>query len=191
MRTWIIIFACCLSALGLSAQGVGGGIQVAGVASQIDGDQWGGYNKLGLGFGGFAFYDFNDYLSLQIELLYGHRGSREVNKAYGQINLNLIDMPVLLRLRFYEFGNAAFFAEAGPSVNTLLSARNGFKDLKYDVTDFYHRFNAELHLGASLLVQERAGIFLRWSYGLTNLNVFTRPWFAIHYISLGGRLSFK
>jgi hypothetical protein len=183
-----MLFLCPLLA---GAQGVGGGIQIAGVASQIDGDQWGGYNKGGLGFGGFAFYDFNDYLSLQVELLYGHRGSREVTKAYGQINLNFIDMPVLLRLRCYEWGNAAFFAEAGPSVNTLLSARNGFKDLKLDVTDFYHRFNAEVHLGASLLVNERAGMFVRWSYGLTNLNVFTRPWFAIHYISLGARLSFK
>lgn len=180
-----------LMALGLSAQGVGGGIQLSGVASQIDGDQWGGYNKLGLGFGGFAFYDFNDYLSLQIELLYGHRGSREVVKAYGQINLNLIDLPVLLRLRVYEWGYAKFFVEAGPSVNTMLSARNGFRDLKYDVTDYYHRFNAEIHLGASMLLRERVGLFMRWSYGLTNLNVFTRPYFAIHYISLGGRLSFK
>jgi hypothetical protein len=191
MRKILLLLALLVLSISLRAQGVGGGIQVAGVASQIDGDQWGGYNKLGIGFGGFAFYDFNDYLALQIELLYGHRGSREVTRAYGQINLNLIDMPILLRLRCYEWGTAKFYAEAGPSVNTLLSARNGFKDLKYDVTDFYHRFNLEVHLGASLMVQDRVGMFLRWSYGLTNLNVFTRPWFAIHYISLGGRLSFK
>ncbi len=48
-----------------AAQNVGAGLIVAGVASQIDGDSWGGYNKLGYSLGGFAWYDFNDRISLE------------------------------------------------------------------------------------------------------------------------------
>ncbi|HEX2898696.1 MAG TPA: hypothetical protein VHS96_03145, partial [Bacteroidia bacterium] len=81
----------------LTAQNVGAGLIAAGVASQIDGDNWGGYNKIGYSLGGFAWYDFNDRISLSPEITIGHRGSREMVEGYEQYNLNVIDVPLLLR----------------------------------------------------------------------------------------------
>lgn len=187
---WI---TCCLAFLPWIAfsQGVGGGLSLAGVASQIDGDQWGGYKKLGLHFGGFAWYDFNDRLGIQAEILYGHRGSREVVTAYGQISLNYIDLPLLLRVRVLSKESTQLFAEAGPSANLILSARTGFKEFKRDVTAEYNRLNSEVHLGGTLLFQERIGLLARWSYGITNLYNARRPWLAIHYVNFGVRIAFK
>lgn len=172
-------------------QNVGGGLTVAGLASQIDGDQWGGYNKAGYMLGGYAYYDFSDFLALQVEILHTHRGSREVNDGYGQINLNFIDIPVLLRLHLLDNGNTQIYGEAGPSISTLLSAKNGFKPLILDQTDLYRRFVGEFNVGGSIYFTENIGMFARWSISYTNLWRASRPWLTIHYFSLGARLNFK
>lgn len=171
--------------------GVGGGLSLAGLTSQIDGDQWGGYNKFGYHLGGFAYYDFNDWASLQIEILLGHRGSRETRTAIGQVALNYIDVPVLFRIRPLRDHRLEPYAELGPSVSYLLSARTGFKPSKLDQTDNYRRITGEFHIGAGMQANPYLGLFARWSVGFSNLTVFYPPWFTIHYISLGVKVGLK
>ncbi|HHG83157.1 MAG TPA: PorT family protein [Bacteroidetes bacterium] len=173
------------------SQNIGGGLSIGGIASQIDGDQWAGYNKVGYHIGGYAFYDLSDKVALQIEILHTNRGSREVNKAYGQIHLNYIDVPLLLRFGLLETDNARILGEIGPSINMLLSAKNGFKPLTADRTDLYHRFSGEFHFGSTLLFTENLGLFARWSVSFTNLLRSYPPWFTIHYFTIGGRINFK
>lgn len=173
---------------GLRAQ-MGGGLNAAVVTSQIDGDTWGGFNKWGYSFGGHARYQFGGPWSLQVEVLYARRGSREVQNDYGQISLQYIDVPVLLQYQLPD-NLSAIGIEAGVSGNVLLVARTGFKPLVLDQTDSYRRFSAEGHLGGSLRLAESLSAFGRWSIGLTNLNntPARRPWLTIHYLSAGLRI---
>lgn len=182
--------------IGLQAQsgkssGVGGGLSLAGITSQIDGDQWGGYNKFGYHLGGFAYYDFNDWSSLQIEILFGHRGSRETQTAFGQVGLNYIDVPVLFRLSPLRDHRLEPYVELGPSVSYLLSAKTGFKPSKLDQSENYRRVTGEFHVGAGMQLNPYFGLFARWSIGFSNLTVFYPPWFTIHYISLGVKVGLK
>jgi hypothetical protein len=180
-----------LLAHGLAFSQVGAGLWLSGVASQIDGDSWGGYEKVGFGVGGFAWYNFSEKVGLQTEISFGHRGSREVVEGFGQYALNFIDVPVLLRYRFWQAGNLGVSLETGPGVSFLLSARNGFKPNQVDNTEFFSRYNAEAHLGLSGNFGSAFTIFMRWSMGLNNLWAFTpRPWMTIHYFSLGVRVGF-
>ncbi len=52
--------------------GIFGGI----VTSQVGGDSYSGFNKLGVTFGGFVRYAINDKWSAQFELAYVQKGSR-------------------------------------------------------------------------------------------------------------------
>ena len=197
MRTILILLAGALLGIGghLAAQNVGAGLIVAGVASQIDGDSWGGYNKLGYSLGGFAWYDFNDRVSLSPEITIGHRGSREMVDGYEQYNLNVIDFPLLVRYCILGDINAQNLQiEAGPSANFLLSAKAGFGQQKLDLMPQFNRLNLSINAGATFFVNKNIGIMGRWSYALTNMNKnwrLTREYWRCHFLTLGVRLAFK
>lgn len=175
----------------LRGQNVGGGLSLSGVASQIDGDSYGGFEKLGINFGGWAYYDFTERISLMVEILYGHRGSREVVTATGQISLNYIDVPVMLRYKFLDNGFSRLYGEAGLSSNILLSASAGFNPFKTETTDVFRRYNMEVHGGVSYFINPNFGIFIRYSNGITNLSKIYPPWLGIYYISAGLKVGFK
>jgi hypothetical protein len=195
MKKMLMVCALlALAALGV-AQNVGGGLTVAGVASQIDGDNWGGYNKLGYSLGGFAWYDFTDKLSLMPEITVNHRGSREVVEGYEQYNMNLIDVPVLLRYRLYGAPQAqSLLVEAGPSANILFGARGGFGDNRFDLMDNFHRLGVSGNVGATFFFGQHVGVFTRWTYALTNLNRqarLSREYWRCHFITFGFKIAFK
>ena len=179
----------------LLAQNVGGGLLATGIASQIDGDSWGGYNKPGYTFGGFAWYDFNDRISLMPEISIGKRGSREVVKGYGQVSLTMIDVPWLVRYRLFGKPEAqSLLLEAGPSANILLAAKSGFGQLKRDLMPNFHRFNLSGSVGSTFFFNKGIAVFGRWTYALTNMNKFanvTRQYWRCHFISLGLKLALK
>src|SRR5258706_5548033 len=72
-------------------------------ASQIDGDQLAGFDKVGLTGGIKAIINFESKFDLNVEFLYSHRGSRPdiFNPDYDpDININLIyaELPVYVTL---------------------------------------------------------------------------------------------
>ena len=194
-----LVFGSFVLAIGLlipasaQAQGVGGGLVGGVVTSQIDGDTWGGFNKWGYMVGGFAYYDFNEHLALQIEILQSRRGSREVQTDFGQVTLSYIDVPVLFQYKRELSKGRTAIAEGGLSANLLLAAKTGFRPLILDQTENFARLSSELHLGATVYFTENLGIYGRWQLGITNLNnSFTRrPWLTIHCLSAGVRLRFQ
>lgn len=189
----------CLICLGYMAAGlaqnVGGGLSVAMVASQIDGDKYGGYNKLGYSLGGFAWYDFSEKWSLMPEITVNHRGSREVVTDYAQYNLNLIDVPVLLRYRLMGAPQKqSLLAEIGPSANLLFGAKAGFGELKRDLMNNFNHFGISGNVGATFFFNRHVGLFARWTYQLTNLNVDARQvraYWRCHFITFGFKVAFK
>lgn len=185
----LVFFATTFSGR-IYSQGLGGGLTVGLTSSQIDGDQWGGYNFWGYQLGGFAFYDINDRMAIQVEITNSLRGSREA--GIGRVALRYIDVPVFFRFR-KETGRGDLDGEFGLSGNILLSAKTGLNPFVFDQTDLFRRFSSELHLGAAYYFIENAGLFARWSIGLSNLqsNSQLRPWLTIHYFTVGLRLRFK
>lgn len=197
MKHWMISLAwAMLGVLATAhAQGVGGGPLIAGIASQIDGDDWGGYSKLGYSLGGYAWYDFNDKLSLSPEIAFSHRGSREVVQGYEQYNLSVIDVPVLLRYRILGDVDAqSLLLEAGPSANILISAKSGFGPQRLDLMPQFNRLNISGSLGATFFLHRNIGLMGRWTYALTNMNKnwrLTREYWRCHFLTLGVRMAFK
>lgn len=104
-KIYILVFLSLLS-LSSFSQYFDGGI-VAGIsASQVDGDTYWGYNKLGLLGGGWVRWMFNENVSGQIEVRYIMKGAYEANNKdniiYYKLALHYADVPLILNYYYRE-----------------------------------------------------------------------------------------
>jgi hypothetical protein len=96
MKKFILLALLCLPMI-VSAQRFKGGIFLGMNVSQIDGDNYPGYNKAGLVGGAFVFTEFADKWGAQMEIRYAAKGSA-APKYYNYIKkfrLQYIEVPVL------------------------------------------------------------------------------------------------
>lgn len=112
-------------------------ILFGGAFSQVDGDAFGGYNKVGVSTGIGIQRELKNNWSAGFELLYTQKGSRkrvdpdDPNPAIFILKFNYLEMPLLA---YYNVGNFNFYG--GPSIGYLINGKRdtglGFIDLKSD-----------------------------------------------------------
>jgi hypothetical protein len=98
------------------------GLLIGLSGSQIEGDGYGGYNKLGFIGGGFTKTDLSEKVSAQFEIYFINKGSFKAakpsagiyNKFY--LNLNYIEVPLAFQYKYHKFS-----FEAGPYLAKFLS----------------------------------------------------------------------
>lgn len=143
--------------------GIFGGL----VASQVGGDGYQGFNKLGVTFGGFVRYHLSENWSAQFEIAYVQKGSRNdfsisendptQASEYFLLRLNYIEIPVLIKFKHNNFvyeGGLYY----GQMVGFLMEYRsdNGSVSGPYESLD---DFNTQLaQRGANKLMQD-------WDFG--------------------------
>ncbi len=83
---------------------------LAGISSsQVEGDGYGGYNKIGFSVGGFTNVDFSEKFSTQLEMYFINKGSQKnPNTSQGDydafnLNINYIEMPMAFRYHYKSF----------------------------------------------------------------------------------------
>jgi hypothetical protein len=93
----------------VKAQEFGGGVILGFNASQVSGDNLGGYDKPGIAGGFFVSKTFEDKNELEMRITYSAKGSRDVpNFEKGKysayyLKLNYIEVPILYRYKFKKF----------------------------------------------------------------------------------------
>ncbi|MBN2668023.1 MAG: PorT family protein [Bacteroidales bacterium] len=120
MKHWFLILII-ISSLPLFSQGFKAGISAGFVASQVDGDESSGYNKLGFQGGAYTRYLFNDKWSILSEMKFIQKGSKESNEesmVYFSVRLNYVEVPLLLQYTLKE----KFHIGAGLSIANLIGA---------------------------------------------------------------------
>ncbi len=105
------------------AQGFGGGIYAGISTTQITGDGIVGFNKVGAWGGGFTDYRFTPRSTLQLELSFIQKGSRQAptvknNNIFILYNLNMLEIPVMYR--WYGIKNMSI--ELGTQAGVVLSS---------------------------------------------------------------------
>jgi len=105
-------------------QNFNGGILLGGNISQVDGDTYDGYFKVGPMGGGYVSLQVSPHSSFQMELEYIQKGSRKNadpekgdNKMY-LLRLHYIEIPVLYQFTFAR----RFAAEIGPAADISLGS---------------------------------------------------------------------
>ncbi|MCK4855969.1 MAG: PorT family protein, partial [Bacteroidales bacterium] len=123
MRRLTCIFLVIFCSGTAYSQKFEGGILGGLTASQIDGDSYSGYNKVGLLAGAFVQRLFTYTLAGQMELRYVQKGSLHTNKpgdpTYYKASLHYIDIPIMAQ---YIYNEKVVF-ELGIGPEFLLSAK--------------------------------------------------------------------
>jgi len=104
------------------AQRILGGISLGMNLTQVDGDQFYGFNKIGLNFGPMAIVPFgkNKSWSVSLELLYNQKGSYHrgsTDSTTYRLNLDYIDVPVMIHFTDKKIVSAGVGFSYGQLIN--------------------------------------------------------------------------
>ena len=172
MKTIQII--CCTTILLLislsgNAQRFKGGAHVGLLATQVDGDDWGGYKKPGLFVGVFGNLPFEEKrIKLQLEINYAQKGSRSPASASVRyrIALHQVEVPVLFGWNFWK----GLSLEVGASLNVLASAKEYVDNVLVPSNangNKFYLFEAGGIAGIDYLFKEHFGVSFRMNYSLS------------------------
>jgi len=173
----LLLFATSISAQ--TARRFNAGLIIGATASQIDGDQYAGYNKLGVQAGLRGIARLRNRSEASIEFLFAQRGSQSSlfnNQAQFpfKLTLNYVEIPVQWHYKdwFIEDDQDGFWRvsfNAGLSYARFINAKTG-KDGSsiYEVVPDYLRKNdVSLLLGANFFVNRHIGFTFRYVRSLT------------------------
>jgi len=150
--------------------GVKGGLNMATISLDPDDEDFDLKMKAGLAVGGFVEVGINDMLAFQPEFLFSMKGAKaEEFGETAKFNINVVEIPLLLRANFQTSGQATPFIVVGPGVSFKTSAKikvEGQPDEDIDdikSTDFGVIFGGGVAVG-------RATIEARYDLGLSDLD---------------------
>ncbi len=99
----ILLIILLLVSKNIYSQSFEGLLVLGFAASQIDGDSYGGYHKIGGHFGIDVRYPFSDNVKLQSGVEYINKGAANAkNQDYYRVHLHYIQVPLLLEVVVYH-----------------------------------------------------------------------------------------
>ena len=146
------------------------------IASQVDGDDFAGFNKLGVTGGFIAELPLSKYFFISTEILYSQKGSKShtypnIPLEY-RLKLNYAEVPVLINFQ----NKPSFNFGAGFSYNRLIKVREFVYGLEqipnsFDVStsDFNQLKKNDFNLvvGGSYLFTKNFMVNVRYQYSIT------------------------
>jgi len=144
-----------------------GGVVAGLSASQVDGDTYWGFNKLGLLGGGWVRRMFSDNVGGQLEVRYIMKGAYEAenvdNIVYYKLALHYADVPVLIN---YHYRDRVLF-ELGLSPEFLVYNQeyDQYGQTPEDAPPF-HLFNLSAIGGIGYIFLERFTANVRYNYSV-------------------------
>ena len=156
--------------------------------SQIEGDNYGGYNKAGFTAGAYILRPMSRELDFRMEIRFIQKGSfkrsTETDPSYYKVSLQYIELPLLIQ---YKFGQNVFFA-AGISPDVLLHfvEEDESGPLPPELHPKFRRFSAGANMDAAYALTENIILGARFTFsvfpvrdhagGVTYL--FNRGWYS-------------
>lgn len=150
-----------------------GGIHLGMNATQIDGDGFSGYDKIGWSTGVSLNIFFNSQYGLEFSIIYAEKGAinrQTFDDPYAGVGItnyeakvNYVELPVL----FNYYLNKRVVVMAGPTLNLLVKEEEFFP-YPIQSTDHepgFERITADFTLGAKYNLWSNLYISARYSYG--------------------------
>lgn len=179
------VFAGCLYSSSIMAQNPSdyyledprtfyGGLVAGANFTQVDGDSYAGYHKVGLNLGGIMYANLADHLAASLELLFsqkGSRGHREQESGVGtiinkyRIDLNYAEIPI--QINYFDRRKSHF--GGGFSYSQLISSKEQIETNAGVVpTDSFtfRKMDINFILGGNLHLWQGLFLNLRFQYSL-------------------------
>jgi hypothetical protein len=154
----------------LHAQDFGAQLFLGANFSQVDGDQFGGYNKLGANAGIQINRPINSEWESAFEIRYSMKGSKKVIDPEGpptptlDLNYHYIEVPLIVK--YLGFGKIEPYGGLSIGVNIFNERNeNGFKTEELEL----RKAEISFHLGGSYELNDRTSVDLRHSYSLFSI----------------------
>lgn len=165
------------------SQTFGGGTFAGLSASQLDGDQWGGYSKPGLVFGIYTNVQLNQYVDAQLELRYIQKGSKSDSKdqsVYYVSKLNYVELPLFLKYHFL----GKFSANIGLTAGYLQKSTENKDKIGDEPADpAFDKFELSGLAGAEYQITDNLFFNVRFNYSI--LPVRDHPGDQTYYLNRG------
>jgi hypothetical protein len=165
----VVILAFTISTL--SAQDFHGGILAGFTASQVDGDSYAGYDKMGLVGGVYVTRDMTDWLQARMEVRYASKGARnpasEDNTGSYLLALHYIDLPVMASFRIKKYG----YLQLGliPGYMFHANGRDDSGTLPQDYLVDFRKFDLGTLIGANIIITQKISLDVRYSYSIFSI----------------------
>ncbi len=166
LKLLILLVVSFLSSATLFSQSFNGGILGGVAATEISGDRLEGPNKAGLYVGGFVNRYFTERSSVQMELNFIQKGSRQNPDSTSTdsylLRLNYVEMFLHYR---WDFGKV-FSLEAGPSLGFLINNPPYEESNGQDITGREPPFKStdlSLNIGLFVSLTEHIRFNIRYS----------------------------
>jgi len=140
---------------------------LAGInASQVSGDNYGGFDKAGLLVGLFSNLDVSEKVNLQFELNYSQKGSRrnprtdEGDTDFFLLRMHYIEIPLMVRTDYKRFK-----FEAGGYYSQLISYQLEDENGEFDIAPELNQFNNnDIGLLAGVYFNFTESLLMNWRY---------------------------
>lgn len=163
-----ILFLCVLSATISFSQFFEGGALAGLSASQVDGDTYSGFNKLGFLAGGWVRHMFTYTVGGQLEVRYIMKGAAEIENVddaiYYKLTLHYGDVPILIN---YHYRERVLF-EIGVSPEFLFASKE-MEDVNGNSPEDappFHRLTMSAIGGIGYVFLERFTVNVRYNYSI-------------------------
>lgn len=165
MKPGITMFLAFFFILSLSGQeSFRAGIYAGLNASQVSGDDLGGFNKMGLFGGVFVNRAFSDHWSGELGIAFSEKGSRKIAQPdagdYSSylLALRYIEIPLTAR-----YGYRDFQFEFGPSIGVLMSYVEENQVGAINLDREFSKIEISMNLGAIYNISQRLGAMIRFN----------------------------
>ena len=171
MRRFFLAAIAILLCAAASAQlklGVKAGANFSNVrGSDVEGNK----GKTGFYAGAFAEYSISEKLAVKPELVYSLQGAKAVEEYEGvvteaKVDLSYITLPVMVKYEFVP----GFYAETGPQISYLSSAKAKSNGLKEDVKDYFKKCDLSWGFGLGYISPINVGINAKYNLGLSKMS---------------------
>jgi hypothetical protein len=187
MRQSLLLLLLILFRIDLPAQFFHGGILAGFSASQVDGDSYAGFDKLGFMGGVFISTTLTEHVEARLEIKYTGRGAKnppsDDNTGAYKLGLHYIDLPVLVTILIKH----PVHIELGLVPGYLFAAggEDDAGDLPEEYLVDFRKFDLGTLLGLTFQVTPKTEVNVRYCYSILSIR---DPESAGSYYSWFGKL---
>lgn len=166
MKKLIQLLILFILTTGIHAQTFEGGFFAGITASQVDGDTYSGYNKLGFSGGGYISNELGRNTGWKAELRFTQKGAYKKNTEQDNTLYRLSIYYVEIPLLFQYMVNDKVILDGGlaPDVYLTHQEENEFGELNQENRPSYHRFGLNAVAGVNYAITRRLIAGVRFSY---------------------------
>jgi opacity protein-like surface antigen len=168
MHKYLLFLIFIIAPTALFSQQFEGGFFGGLSASQVDGDRFSGYNKVGITAGAYFTRKINRKVNWKTEIRYIQKGayekSTEINPTFFKTSLHYAEIPMLAQY----FYNNKIYLEAGLVPEILLASKEENEDgiIPADQSKPFHRFTLEASAGAGYFLTNNIAAGFRYTYSV-------------------------